>query len=83
MSVYTQIAMCIIGMSLYFNAGKIEARGGASDHSILWSALSLVTSLIALWAGAGWLFWGLCQVGLLVGITLARVALDDRSRYVA
>jgi hypothetical protein len=80
MNVYAQIAMCIIGMSLYFNAGKIEARNGSADHSILWAALSLATSLLALWAGAGWLVWALAQVGLLVGITLARVALDARGR---
>ena len=78
MSIYLQIALCIIGMSLYFNAGKIEARDGAPNHSVLWAALSLVTSLVALWAGAGWILWVLAQVGLLVVITLARVALDGR-----
>lgn len=78
MGIYTQIALCIIGMSLYFNAGKIEAREGAPNHSVLWAALSLVTSLVACWAGAGWMLWALAQVGLLVVITLARVALDGR-----
>ncbi len=33
---YTQIALCIVGMSLYFNAGKLEATGSGKDHSILW-----------------------------------------------
>lgn len=75
---YTEIAMCIIGMSLYFNAGKFEARNGAADHSVLWAACSLLTSLAALWAGAGWGFWLLAQFGLLVAITLVRVALDAR-----
>ena len=74
--IYTKIAMCIIGMSLYFNAGKIEARSGAADHSVLWASLSLLTSILALWAGAGWLFWLLAQIGLLFGIALVRVALD-------
>ncbi len=73
---YTQVAMCIIGMSLFFNAGKIEARGGAADHSVLWASLSLLTSVLALWAGAGWLFWLLAQIGLLIGIALVRVLLD-------
>jgi hypothetical protein len=73
---YTKVAMCIIGMSLYFNAGKIEARGGAADHSVLWASLSLLTTILALWAGAGWLFWLLAQVGLLLGIALVRVVLD-------
>lgn len=68
--------MCIIGMSLFFNAGKIEARGGATDHSILWAALSLLTSVLALWAGAGWVFWLLAQVGLFIGIALMRVVFD-------
>ena len=74
--IYTKIAMCIIGMSLYFNAGKMEARGGAADHSILWASLSLLTSIFALWAGAGWVLWLIAQIGLLIGIALVRVALD-------
>jgi uncharacterized damage-inducible protein DinB len=74
--IYTKIAMCIVGMSLYFNAGKIEARGGAADHSILWAALSLLTSLFSLWAGAGWVLWLFAQIGLLIGIAVVRVLLD-------
>ena len=71
--------MCIIGMSFYYNAGKIEARTGAADHSILWASLSLLTSVLALSAGAGWLFWLLAQLALLAGIAIARVALDKDS----
>jgi hypothetical protein len=74
--IYTKIAMCIVGMSLYFNAGKIEARSGAADHSVLWASLSLLTSIFALWAGAGWVLWLIAQIGLLLGITLVRVLLD-------
>lgn len=75
---YTKIALCIIGMSLFFNAGKIEARGGAADHSVLWAALSLLTSLLAFWTGAGWIFWLIAQIGLLIGIAGARVLLDRK-----
>lgn len=78
MSIYAQVALCIVGMSLYFNAGKIEARGGGPDHAVLWAALSLLTSLVAFWAGAAWIAWALAQVALLAGITLVRVALDGR-----
>ena len=74
--IYTKIAMSVIGMSFYFNAGKMEARSGAADHSVLWASLSLLTSILALWAGAGWLLWLITQVGLLIGIALVRVALD-------
>ena len=77
---YAEIAMCIIGMSLYFNAGKVEARGGAADHSVLWAVLSLATSMLALWAGAGWIGWMLAQAALLAGITVVRVALDGRGK---
>jgi hypothetical protein len=77
MGPYTAIAMCIIGMSLFFNAGKFEAQSGAADHSLLWAALSLVTSLVALWAGAGWLFWALAQAGLMVAIAIGRMLLED------
>ena len=80
MNVYAQIALCMVGMSLYFNAGKVEARSGAPDHSMLWAALSLVSSLVAFWAGAGWVLWGVSQVVLLVAITLGRVALDGRGK---
>ena len=73
---YTQIALCIVGMSLFFNAGKLEARGGNSDHSILWAALSLLASLSAFAAGAGWFFWLLAQAVLFFGIALVRVLLD-------
>ena len=79
-NVYAQIAMCIVGMSLYFNAGKIEARSGAPDHSMLWAALSLVTSLLAFWGGAGWVLWGVSQAVLLVAIALGRVALEGRGK---
>ena len=51
-SIYTQVALCIVGMSLYFNAGKIKARNGARDHAVLWAALSLVVSLVVFWTGA-------------------------------
>ena len=73
---YTKIALCIIGMSLFFNAGKIEARGGAADHSVLWAALSLLTSVLAFWAGAGWILWLVAQIGLLIGIAAMRVILE-------
>ena len=76
---YADIALCLVGMSLYFNAGKFEARNGAADHSVLWAALSLLTSLIALWAGAGWFLWLLAQVALLLGIAVVRVLLESRS----
>ena len=55
---YTQIALCIVGMSLYFNAGKLEARGGGKDHSILWAALSLMAQAV--------LFLGIALVRVLL-----------------
>ncbi len=75
---YAEIAMCIIGMSLYFNAGKLEARGGGADHSFLWATLSLLTSLAALWAGAGWILWALAQTGLFIAIAVVRVVMDGK-----
>ena len=72
---YLQIALCIVGMSLYFNAGKLEARGGEKDRSILWASLSLLASLFAFNAGAGWFFWLVAQAVLFFGIALVRVML--------
>lgn len=74
--IYTKIALCIIGMSLFFNAEKIEASGGAADHAVLWAAMSLLTSVLAFWAGAGWILWLIAQIGLLIGIAGARVLMD-------
>jgi hypothetical protein len=73
---YFKVALCIVGMSLYFNAGKIDAQNGEADHSILWASLSLLVSTLAFWAGAGWLLWLLAQIGLFIGIALVRVVLD-------
>lgn len=73
---YLQVASCIVGMSLFFNAGKLDARGGGKDHSILWAALSLVTSLLAFNAGAGWFLWLVAQAILFFGIALVRALLD-------
>ena len=77
---YTEIALCIVGVALFFNAGKIEARTGAADHSVLWSALSLVVSVAAIALGAGWVAWLIAQIGLFFGIALVRAALEARGR---
>lgn len=73
---YFKVALCIVGMSLYYNAGKIDARNGQADYSILWASLSLLVSVLAFWAGAGWLLWLLAQVALLFGIGLLRALLE-------
>lgn len=80
MGTYTLVALCIVGMSLFFNAGKFEARSGGPDHAMLWAALSLVTSLLAFWAGAGGILWILSQLALFALIAMARVVLEDRDR---
>jgi len=80
MQYYAEIAMCILGMSFYFNAGKLESRSGATDHSVLWASLSLLTSILTIWMSGGWLLWLMAQVALLFGIALVRVLLDGRSR---
>jgi len=73
---YFEIALCIVGMSLYFNAGKMEVRGGAPDRSVLWGSVSLLVSISVFAAGGGWLAWALAQVGLMFAIALIRVWLD-------
>jgi hypothetical protein len=75
---YLKVALCIVGMSLYYNAGKIDARSGGADHALLWAALSLLTTVLVFWAGAGWLLWVLAQIALLIAIALVRVALEGR-----
>ena len=72
---YFEIALCIIGASLFFNAGKLEANTGNADHSVLWAGLSILTSVLALAAGAGWLLWAFAQAMLLLAITLLRTLL--------
>lgn len=73
---YFKVALCIIGMSIYYNAGKIDARNGEADHSVLWAALSLLTSFLVFWMSAGWLLWLIAQLVLLIVIALVRVALE-------
>jgi len=75
---YVQIALCIVGASLFFNAGRIEANAGKADHSILWGGLSLITSVLAFTAGAGWLGWLLTQGALMLVIAMLRVLLSSR-----
>lgn len=75
---YSDIAMCIIGMSLFFNAGKFEARSGAADHAILWAMLSLLVSMLVLWLGGRWIAWFFAQAGLFAGIAVVRALLDGR-----
>ena len=77
---YTPIAMCLIGVLFYFNAGRLEARDGSADHSLLWAALSLLTSVVAISLGAGWILWLVAQVALLVLITVMRVVLEKDAR---
>jgi len=77
---YTPIAMCLIGVLFYFNAGRLEARDGSADHSWLWAALSLLTSVVAISLGAGWILWLVAQVALLVLITVMRVVLEKDAR---
>lgn len=77
---YTQIALCIVGIAFFFNAGKMEAQAGAADHSILWSALSLLVSVAAIALGGGWLAWLIAQIALFLGIAVVRAALEGRGR---
>jgi hypothetical protein len=72
---YLEIGLCIVGASLFFNAGKMEANSGRADHSVLWAGLSVLTSVLAFAAGAGWFLWLLAQGGLLLLITVLRVLL--------
>jgi len=53
---YLQIGLCIVGASLFFNAGRIEANAGHADHAVLWAGLSLLTSVARcglVWLAAG------------------------------
>ena len=77
---YTQIALCILGMALFFNAGRMESQTGAADHSILWGALSLLASVAAFTISGGWVAWLIAQVALFIGIAVVRVALESRGR---
>ena len=77
---YTEVGLCIVGMALFFNAGRMEAETGAADHSILWGALSLLVSIAAFGLAGGWIAWLVAQIILFVGIAAVRVMLDGRGR---
>jgi hypothetical protein len=72
--------MCLIGVLFYFNAGRLEARDGSADHSLLWASLSLLTSVAAISLGAGWIQWLVAQAGLLIAIAVMRVVLEGDAR---
>lgn len=77
---YTEIAQGLIGAVLFFNAGRMEARGGGRDPAVLWAGLSLLLSLLAFRAGGGWGLWALAQFALFIGIAVVRVAHEARNR---
>ncbi len=77
---YLEIALCIVGIALFANAGKLEAQGGAADHSVLWGALSLLVSVVVFALGGRWVAWLIAQIVLFVGIAIVRVVLDDRGK---
>ena len=77
---YTEIALCIVGAAVFFNAGRMEAESGAPDHSVLWGALSLLVSIGAFALGGGWIAWVIAQIVLFVGIAVVRVMLEGRGR---
>ncbi|MGQ0800906.1 MAG: hypothetical protein ACT4NL_12430 [Pseudomarimonas sp.] len=76
---YLQIGLCIVGASLFFNAGRIEADAGRANHALLWAALSVLTSVLAFAAGAGWVGWLLAQGTLMVVIAMLRLVLSKPS----
>ncbi len=76
---YLQIGLCIVGASLFFNAGRIEANAGHADHAVLWAGLSLLTSVLAFALGAGWFGWLLAQAALMLVIAMVRALLSSRS----
>ncbi|MCU0756178.1 MAG: hypothetical protein MUE46_13785 [Xanthomonadales bacterium] len=75
---YTEIGVAIAGLIFYFNAAKLEARSGASDHSLLWAALSLAVSALTLSLGLGWKLQILAQGVLFVMIAMVRALRDPR-----
>lgn len=74
---YTEIGVCIAGLIFYFNAGKFEARSGATDHSLLWAASSLMVSVLTMTLGLGWKLQAIAQVGLFVAIAVVRALAGD------
>ena len=76
---YREIALCLAGALFFYQAAKLEAQGGCSDHGVLWAALSLLSSFAVLAACAGWVLWIVAQLVLMVVIAIARVVLDPRA----
>ncbi|MEO7477990.1 MAG: hypothetical protein ABIT64_02020 [Lysobacteraceae bacterium] len=78
---YFAIALTIVGVIGFYNAGEYESRDGSPNHGILWATLSLLLSVVVLFvAGFGWLPWLIVQAGLFVGIACVRVWMEDRER---
>jgi hypothetical protein len=76
---YIPIALALAGAVVFYNAGEYEARDGSPNHGVLWTMLSLLISVLALFV-LGWsaLPWLLAQTGLFIGIAAVRVLMEDR-----
>ncbi|HTA65777.1 MAG TPA: hypothetical protein VK753_09740, partial [Xanthomonadaceae bacterium] len=78
-SIEIEVMLAVAGMIVFWNAAEWESRDGNPHHGVLWTALSLLLSVLVLFV-LGWsaIPWLLVQAGLFIAIAAVRVLLEDR-----
>jgi uncharacterized membrane protein HdeD (DUF308 family) len=72
---YAALAVLICGVTFYTRAAALEKKS-----EVLWGALSIVVSLLAMFVfKGGWLSVLFSQVGLFAAITIYRVITEKES----
>ena len=73
---YMSLIITVCAAVFYYRAALFE-----NESPLLWTALSVLTSILALLVlGFGWLGCILCQLALLAAITLYRALRSARNR---
>lgn len=76
---YLEIALAVVFASAFLKGGEMEARLGKRNNGMLWAAVSVLLSCVVVMVlGAGWIWLVLAQLGLFVAIGAVRVTLDER-----
>lgn len=76
---YVQIGFLVLFATVFFSAGEFESRSRGRHLGVLWAALSVLVSFLALTQlGSGLLLLLILQVLLFVGIGVFRTVLSSR-----
>lgn len=76
---YAELAVAVVFAAAFASGGEMEARGGRPNHGLLWAAVSLAVSALAiavLGLSVAWLI--AVQLALFVAIGAVRAWLAEK-----